>query len=192
VYKFIRTAWNKSNEEAKDLTQEFFAGVFQPAFLSRADPSRGSFRTFVLASLKNYLRDRRKHEKALRRGGEAEVIPLSEEVSLPAGADPEKEFTRSWAEDLLAEALGELQHDLDGRGRRHAFLAFQEYCLHSTPAGRSSYQSVADKLGISLADVTNGIFEARRELRRILEARIGRYVASRSEIQEELRALFGT
>lgn len=184
VYKFIRIAWRKTNEEAKDLTQEFFAGVFRPEFLARADPSRGSFRTFVLASLKNFLRDRRKFSGGLKRGGGAIVVPIDEDLAVVDGADPEKEFTRSWAEGLLAEALAELERDLSSRGRERVYQAFKAHC-----EGDLSYRALAERMSLSVSDVTNYLFEARRELRRILEAKVARYSG---EVQEELRALFGS
>src|SRR3990167_1797868 len=55
VYHYVRFARKKPHEDAKDLTQEFFATIFAPAFIARSDPERGSFRSFVLSSLRNFL-----------------------------------------------------------------------------------------------------------------------------------------
>ncbi len=39
--------------QAEDYTQAFFTRLLEKEILKRADPARGRFRTFLLASLKN-------------------------------------------------------------------------------------------------------------------------------------------
>jgi DNA-directed RNA polymerase specialized sigma24 family protein len=57
VYGLIRKTWNRSNEDAKDLAQEFFAtAVFDGEVLKAFSPERGSFRAFLKAALQNFLR----------------------------------------------------------------------------------------------------------------------------------------
>ena len=46
VYIFIRTAWAKNNEEAKDLAQSFFVFLFERNALKRYDPAKGDFGSF--------------------------------------------------------------------------------------------------------------------------------------------------
>lgn len=194
VYRFLRAALGKGNEDAKDLTQDFFATVFQPEWLGRADPERGSFRTFLLASLKNFVRDHEKHRGALKRGGGARIVPLDAlpEDGPPAdGMSPEQAFMRSWAEELLAAALDELGSALAGRGRERVFRAFKEYCLDPDPSRPVSYEGLARRLGVPVSDVTNYLSEARRELRTILAAKVSPYLASGQDAEHELRALFG-
>ncbi len=173
VYKFIRVAWRRDNEDAKDLAQEFFATVFRPEFVARADPSRGRFRSFVLASLKNFLRDRDKLDRSLKRGGDAAFVPLADVAS-------ESEFTRTWAESLLEDALAQLERELP-----RPFRVFREYCVDAP-----SYRELAARTGLSVSQVTNDLFAARRRLRLIIEARVARTVASGDDVEEELRALF--
>ena len=40
VYKYIRLRWDKDNEQAKDLTQEFFFRLLEKNFLASYDPRR--------------------------------------------------------------------------------------------------------------------------------------------------------
>jgi RNA polymerase sigma-70 factor (ECF subfamily) len=188
VYKFIRVALRKENEDAKDLTQDFFAVVFGPEWLARADPDRGTFRTFLLASLKNFVRDREKYRGARKRGGGLSTVPLDALAEEPSPEQtPEQVFQRSWAESMLHEALRELEQTLVARGRQNVFQAFREYCLGADDV---SYRSIGQRLGLSETDVTNYLSEARRELRRILAGRVGQYVDSPRQIDVELRALF--
>src|SRR5262245_30432523 len=55
VYAYIRSKWAKTNEDAKDATQDFFVWMVEGDFISRADPSRGRFRAFVKVALDHYL-----------------------------------------------------------------------------------------------------------------------------------------
>src|SRR5262245_22120761 len=54
LYAYIRRQGHDV-EQAKDLTQEFFARLLEKDYLRLADPARGRFRTFLLTSLKNFL-----------------------------------------------------------------------------------------------------------------------------------------
>ena len=194
VYKYIRIEWRKGNEEAKDLTQEFFASVFGPEFLARADPARGHFRAFLLASVRNFLRDYEKMRGAAKRGGEALSVPLEAEVEdqVPGiERSPEEAFRVAWGESLLAAALADLERSLAGRGRQDVFEMFRDYCLESTPDRRPSYGDLARKAGVPISDVTNYLSFARRELRSILLEKVEATVLSRKEAEEELRELFG-
>ncbi|MHC4607978.1 MAG: RNA polymerase sigma factor, partial [Planctomycetota bacterium] len=183
-------------EEAKDLTQGFFARVFQPEFLDRADPARGNFRTFVLASVKNFLRESARSERALKRGGGVRILPLDDadfDVDPPAkDADPEQEFMKTWAAGVMGGALRELEGVLKGRGKEKVFRAFRAYCMESEAGEKPSYKKIAGSLGVSETDVTHYLFEARRELRVILAEKVGEYLSSPAAVDDELRALFGS
>src|SRR5262245_36913717 len=55
VYAFVRRSGNPPNESL-DLTQEFFCRLLAKDFFSAADPTRGRFRNFLLAALRNFVR----------------------------------------------------------------------------------------------------------------------------------------
>ena len=66
LYAFIRRKGNDP-DRALDLTQEFFARLFEKDFFSSVDQRKGRFRSFLRATCKNFLIDtwRRKPEAAL-------------------------------------------------------------------------------------------------------------------------------
>jgi len=68
LYAYIR-AQGHGPEEARDLTQGFFAEFLDKDFLSSVDPDKGRFRSFLLASLRHFLSHERDRERALKRGG---------------------------------------------------------------------------------------------------------------------------
>src|SRR5881396_1870083 len=54
LYAYVRRRGH-SPEDARDLTQSFFASLLEKKYLERADRERGRFRTFLLSSLENFL-----------------------------------------------------------------------------------------------------------------------------------------
>ena len=75
VYKYIRVRWNKSNEDAKDLTQECFARVIEKGFLDSFDPTKARLRTFLRVCVDGHLSNQEKYARRLKRGGGA-LAPL--------------------------------------------------------------------------------------------------------------------
>ena len=54
IYAFVRRQGHGPHD-AQDLTQEFFARLLEKKQLAGADPAKGRFRSFLLASLKHFL-----------------------------------------------------------------------------------------------------------------------------------------
>ena len=75
LYAFIRHRGH-SPEDAEDLVQGFFLHLVEHKTLSRVDRSKGKFRSFLLASLQNFLSDEADRARCLKRGGEAEFVYL--------------------------------------------------------------------------------------------------------------------
>src|ERR1700678_22940 len=75
IYVFARRS-GLSPADAEDATQEFFIELLEREWLKKADPSRGSFRAFLLTLLRNFLSNRRRVSQAERRGGEATILSL--------------------------------------------------------------------------------------------------------------------
>src|SRR5207253_8343443 len=60
LYAFLRRQ-GRSPEDAKDLTQGFLAQFLAKDRLRRAEPAKGKFRSFLLASLTNFVQIGRAH-----------------------------------------------------------------------------------------------------------------------------------
>src|SRR5258705_662087 len=75
LYAFIRRR-GYNPEDAQDLTQGFFLHLFDHKALTEVDPLKGKFRSFLLASLQNYLSKELDRTRCLKRGGKTEFVPL--------------------------------------------------------------------------------------------------------------------
>ena len=75
LYFFLRQK-GFDNEAAKDLVQGFLTIVIERKAFARADPAKGRFRTLLLASLENYVKDCLKQSARAKRGGGRAVLSL--------------------------------------------------------------------------------------------------------------------
>ena len=78
LYGFVRSRGHTVHD-AQDLTQSFFAYLLEHKVYARADRQKGRFRSFLLASLKNFLADASDRERTLKRGGGQSFLPLHDE-----------------------------------------------------------------------------------------------------------------
>src|SRR5438552_9451394 len=77
IYFYVRRLGH-SPEDAQDLTQEFFARIWQKNYLQAADSQKGKFRSFLLTMLKRFLADQWDRANRLKRGGGQETVSLDE------------------------------------------------------------------------------------------------------------------
>jgi len=77
LYAFLRRE-DRSPHDAQDLTQAFFAPLLQRSFLENVGPKKGTFRSFLLAALKNFLSDQWDRARAEKRGGRRTFISLDD------------------------------------------------------------------------------------------------------------------
>jgi RNA polymerase sigma factor (sigma-70 family) len=153
LYAFLRRRGH-SAEDAKDLTQAFFVRLLEKQVLSQADPGRGRFRSFLLASLKNFVANERDRETAKKRGGDAPILPLEFETAEgrfvlepPTQETPEKVFDRQWAMTLLDRAMKRLTDEQIARGKQHRFERLKAYIAGED--GLPGYRTTGQELGIS-------------------------------------------
>ena len=199
VYKYIRLKWSVSNEDAKDLTQEFFTAAFEKSFFDPYDASKSKFRTFLRVCVDRLVANARKAAGRIKRGGQAEILSLDFEAAetelsrvhiLPDG-DLEDFFDREWIRGLFALAIDDLQRDCQKFGKLTHFALFQRYDLDPGVEGRPTYAQLADEVQLSVTQVTNFLASARSEFRRHLLTRLRRITGSDEEFSNEARRLLG-
>jgi DNA-directed RNA polymerase specialized sigma24 family protein len=200
VYLYIRLRWRRDSEDAQDLTQEFFTRAFEREYLSRYDPARARFRTFVRTCLDGFLANEDKAAGRLKRGGGVTIAGVDFarfDADLAAHArsddpDPERWFHREWIRGLFADAVDRLRAHCDAEGHALAFTLFRRYDIEGADAGdRPTYAALAGETGLRVTDVTNQLAWARRAFRAIVLARLRDVCASDDEFRAEARDLLG-
>jgi RNA polymerase sigma factor (sigma-70 family) len=194
VYKYARLQWQRSHEDAKDLTQGFFAAATEKAYLAAFDPEKGRFRTFLRVCVDRYVGKTASAGKAAKRGGTALVLDFESAEHELAGAggidDVERWFEREWARSIFDGAIVALRSRADEPLAKTRLAVFERYDLVD-PGKRPSYAELAQQLGIKPTDVTNHLAAVRRELRVLVLATLRELTASDEEFRSEARALLG-
>jgi RNA polymerase sigma-70 factor (ECF subfamily) len=193
LYAFVRRQGHDP-EEARDLTQAYFAELLEKNFLKAVEPSAGRFRSFLLASLKNFLSHERDRGRALKRGGGAQIISLdtaNAEARLGAEAadllTPEEIFERQWALTVLERALERLRRDSAELGSETQFETLKGYLTGE--ASRAPYSEVAAELGMSEGAVRTAVHRLRKRFGKMLRAEIADTVADPAHAADEIRHL---
>lgn len=185
VYKFIRASWGKSVENAKDLTQDFFAKIIDSDILARYDSSQGRFRHFLKGAIRNFLAEAHRDAERQKRGGGSVTIPLEvDSIEIDQSLSPEENYDIEWAEGLMAACLAKLKKNLIDEGKELQFQAFEAY-----NQANATYEDIAKSLNVPLHDVRNYITRVRARLRDLVVERVSEYVASSKEIEDELQQL---
>ena len=193
LYAFLRRK-DLSPEDAQDTTQEFFVQLLERETLRRADRSRGKFRSFLLASLKHFLANRRRNAGTLKRGGGTKLFSLDfadgEERYRHEPADPrtpEAIFARRWALTVLEQTLQLLQAEFTRAGKGELFEAIKNHLGGQTRA--ENYRTLAEQLAMSEGAVKTAIHRLRKRYRELLHAEVAQTVSDPAEVKEELREL---
>lgn len=193
LYSFVRR-WGHSADDAQDLTQEFFARLLEKGALRAATPSRGRFRSFLLAALKHFLSNERERTNALKRGGGRPPLPLEFETAEgryslePAGqGDPEQAFERQWALAVLAETLRRLEAEQANAGKLDVFARLKG---ELTGDRELSYADLGKQLGMSEGAVKVAVHRLRRRFGELLRKEIAGTVSDPQEVDDEIRYLF--
>lgn len=186
-----------SEEEAKDLTQAFFAQVIDRKYLADARPERGRFRTFLLTSLHHFLANDWHRSQTQRRGGGLEFVSLDyahdqEQRGIDPGHEltPERLYEQRWAEAVLGRVLERLRGEFDGANVRR-FDVLKRFLVEDK--GASSYAAAAGELRMTEAAVKSAIHRLRQRWRELMREEIAQTLnaATGREIDEEIRYLIG-
>ena len=169
LYAYVRRRGYEA-EDARDLTQAFFAKLLEKRSLAAADPARGRFRSFLLISMKNFLASEWRRQAALKRGGDVEVVSIDYQDAEnryrdePAHAfTPEAIYERRWALELLERAVDDVRKQYAGRGQTELFDAFKEY-LGYDPGG-APYRELSQRLDQSEAALRTALSRLRARWR---------------------------
>ena len=161
VYKYLRLTWRLDTEDARDLTQGFFADAFQKAWLERYEPGKARFRTFVRVCADRFVMNMRQSSSRLKRGGGVQTLPLDFDgaerevasrglVSMP---EPDEFFHQEFVRALFDKTVQDLRAEYEDKERPVPFALFERYDL--APAEGVSYAQLAQEFHLTQAQVTN-------------------------------------
>lgn len=193
IFAFVRRL-GYSNEDAQDLAQGFFQHVLTNNVLSYADKERGRFRSFLLASLKNFVSNETRKLRAEKRGGNVQFVSLDQDESdgytppqIASNEQFDQGFDRAWAEEIIRRTLDTLKNDYEKSGKLSLFEKLSPYLQLSST--QESYQEIAESLNMSTGTIAVAVFRLRKRYGELLRNEIAQTVSSPMEIESEIRFL---
>ena len=193
LYAFARRS-GVGPEDAEDAVQGLFADLLQRAAIERTDRAKGKFRSFLLASLKNFLSHERERQRAQKRGGGETPISLdlaeAEQRYALEPADelsPDKLYDRRWARVLLERAQARLAADYAAAGQTELFERLRP--VLGASRAQVDYAEMAAQLGTTAGALKVAAHRLRERYRAVLREEVAATVSSASDIDAELRHL---
>jgi RNA polymerase sigma-70 factor (ECF subfamily) len=193
LYAFIRREGYEM-EEAKDLTQDFFARWLERRDFDAARREKGRLRSYLLVSLKHFLTNERNRTRAAKRGHGRRPISLDEIIEQQRFAlEPVETLTadqiyeRQWSTTVLDHVLMLLEADYRDSGRGALFDQLKG--LLTDEPGHPSQTEIGGKLGMTANAVKQAFHRLRLQFRETLREEIANTVATEDEVEDELRHL---
>lgn len=196
IYAFISKRGHPP-ADAQDLTQDFFVHLLECDLVRRADRDRGRFRSLLLKSLQNFLKDVNAKWHCHKRGGHVQFMALNDWVA--ETSDPlivsavakdwsaEKQFDLQWAATLVGQALRRLREECESRGHRRLFDHLSP-CLTGERAALP-YTTTATALNLPESSVKNLIHRLRQRYGTLLREQVAETLQDPSDLEEEVRYL---
>lgn len=194
LYAHVRRS-GRGPEEARDLTQEFFARLLEKGWLEGVEREGGTFRSFLLCALRRMLIDQIKHDTAAKRGGGTNPLSL-DWATAEGGASfepacgeetPERAFDRRWALEVMHRALLRLRTEAEAARKADLFTALQPYLAAEPEAG--DYERVGAALALSANAVAAAVRRLRLRYRELFRAEVAETLADPTRVDEELAHL---
>ena len=193
IYSFLRRQ-GFGPEEAKDITQGFFAQLLERRSLNAVRQEKGRLRSYLLGALKYFLADEQRRAMAIKRGKGERLIPL-EELRADEGTDmepadpltPEMIYEHRWALTVLECVMSRLKDEYRAAGNAALFDLLKQ--LLPDEPGAPSQAEIAAHLGITENAVRQAFYRFRQRYQSLLREQIAHTVATPGDIEDELRHL---
>ncbi len=193
VYAYVRREGHEPHS-AQDFTQEFFARLIERNFVAGAAQEKGRFRSFLLIALKRFLVNEWQRTQAQKRGGGQQFLSLdAEDAEERYKLEPVDEMTadriyeRRWALALLEGVMNALRHEYAGEGKGELFDQLKVFLYGDKSA--VSQVKIGTQFGLSESAVKSTVHRLRLRYREILYEQVAQTVASRVDVEDELRHL---
>ena len=189
LYGFVRRQ-SYSPEEAQDLTQGFFAMLLERRDFDAVRREKGRLRSYLLASLKNFLAKAHRRAMTIKRGEGRPLVPL-EELLIRQRADLEpadmlsadRIYERRWALTLLEQVIERLGEEYRVAGSSALFEQLKQLLSDDRP----SQAKIAQELGMTENAVKQAFHRLRQRYRMLLREEIAQTVTVPGDVEDELR-----
>jgi RNA polymerase sigma factor (sigma-70 family) len=193
LYAYVRRQGYEVHQ-AQDLTQEFFAHLLANRCFRGLDRKRGRFRSWLLASLENFLAKEWRDAHRLKRGGHATFLSLDAmepeqryQLEPVDNVSADRVYERRWALTVVEQALARLRAEFEAAGRLEMFRQLQP--MLTDPGAKEIYSKIAAALDMTPGAVKVAVFRLRQRYGELVRHEIAQTVADPADVDAELRHL---
>jgi RNA polymerase sigma-70 factor (ECF subfamily) len=192
LYAYVRRC-GLAPHDAQDVTQAFFYRFLEKRVLNSVGREKGKLRSFLVASLKNYMNNEWRRSATLRRGGGQTPVQFdttfaeSRLATDTRSLNPDETYDHEWAFTLLDLTVERLQAEFVNAGKPDEFDVLKE-CLMAT-RGEIDYSATAQKLGVNEGAARVVVHRLRKRFRTIYREEISQTLGEGSDVEAELRHL---
>jgi RNA polymerase sigma-70 factor (ECF subfamily) len=196
VFQFLR-ARGLPTPEAEDLAQAFFVSLLQGAWVQKADPERGPFRTFLRMHLRSFLADqtsprRLPRQKQFERqlGSLDGLLGEGDRSYEPAaGETPEQAFDRAFARSVIHTVRQELRKACATEKRLEWYEIFAAAYPDDSATAPLSQQALAERFGKTRDEVRGVLERMQKRCRRLLRIELRDHGGSEVDLDGEAAEL---
>ena len=192
LYCFIRRR-GYTPADAEDLVQGFFVHMFRRHFFEQADPAQGRLRGFLLQSLDYFLTDQHRHQAAIKRGGEVEIVPLDltgvqERYSHEPATNetPEECYDRQWALLLLQRVIATLGEMWRQKGKAELYAALTPYFYAELDGANA--EALAIRFRMTTDNMKKILSRLKDDFRAVFHQEVRDIVATPADAEAEIAA----
>lgn len=195
LYAFLRHR-GRTPADAQDLVQGFFAHLLEQNTLSRADQEKGRLRTFLLGSLQNFLANEYDRARALKRGGNRQIVSFDDhlpeaEAAMLATAhlNDANCYDLTWASNIVTRAWQRLHDMFAAEGKLEWLDELRPFVAGGTKT-TPDQEDVARRLEVPVATLRTWLSRLRQRYRESLRAEVAGTVSDPADVDDELRYLY--
>jgi RNA polymerase sigma-70 factor (ECF subfamily) len=179
-------------DTAADVFQGFVQSqVLEKELLANADRDKGRFRTFLLTALDRYAFNWVRADAARARSIPTACGTDAPPVAAPDAEGPDRQFTASWARQVVSEALARMRQECDAHGRPDVWAVFDARVSRPILEDTAPvpYAELVDRHHfVSPAQASNVLITGKRMFVRILRRVVGEYERE-DEVDSEIATL---
>lgn len=194
LYVYVRRHGH-SREDAEDLTQGFFARLLEKNYLEGVTSDKGKFRSFLLVALKRFMANEWDRANTQKRGGGMTPLSLDwqdaetrYQINPADNLSPDKLYDRAWAVVVLEHVITRLRDENVAEGKGGQYEILKPFLM--VGRGEIPYAQAATTLKMTEGAVRVAVHRLRQRYRVLLREEVVQTLASPTQADEEMRALF--
>jgi len=192
LYAYVRRD-GKQHHDAQDLVQGFLCQLIARNSLASVDQTKGKFRSFLLAAMKNFLINDARERNTQKHGGDCIKVPIDVESAdeqylqiASATKTPDQVFDQQWAVTFLGQVVDRLRAEFVSKGNAELFEAIKIFLTGEKHA--ASYRDLALRLGTTEDALKMAVNRMRKRYRALLEEEMAKF-SNPEDVDEELRSI---